>query len=150
MQYEHMHTDPNLENPTLSPQERHLSKGIAAHYYDDGDYRLKRFDPNTFTNDPDEWWDVNADQVLLEWVPNYIAMLYDLRQEPGEPMMVGCEVYWDEKLIYRQVLEPYTPVPRDSSPTVETQESEIIAVPPEGWGKPSDGEMEAAEMQRNG
>lgn len=111
MEYEHMHTDQNLENPTLSPQEQHLSKGIAAHYYDDGDYRLKRFDANTFTTDPDGWWDVNADQVLLEWVPAYVSMLTALRQEPGEPLMVGCEVYWDEVLIYRQVLEPYTPVP---------------------------------------
>lgn len=132
MHYEHMHTDPNLENPTLSPQEQRLSKGIAAHYYDDGDYRLKRFDANTFTTDPDEWYDVDARMVSVTWLPAYLEMLSNLRQEPGEPMMVGCEVYWNEELIYRMVLEPYTPVPRNER------------------GLLSAGEIEAAEMQRNG
>lgn len=119
--YEHMHTEPNLENPTLSPQEQRLSKGIAAHYYDDGDYRLKRFDPNTITTDPDEWWDVDANMVRVTWLPAYLDMLSNLRQEPGEPMMVGCEVYWNEALIFRLVLEPYTPVPLDFQPVVEEQ-----------------------------
>ena len=127
MQYEHMHTDTDLANPTLSPQEQRLSKGIAAHYYEDGDYRLKRFEANNLTTDPDEWWEVDATMVRVTWLPAYLDMLTNLRQEPGEPMMVGCEVYWDEVLIYRQVLEPYTPVPLYS-----------------------DAELEAAEMQRNG
>ena len=121
MQYEPMHTDPNLENPTLSPQEQRLSKGIAAHYYDDGDYRLKRFDPNTFTTDPDEWWDIDADRVLDEWVPNYLAMITMLKLEPGEPTIVGAEVYWDRTLIFRAVFDPYVPVPLDFQPIAEEQ-----------------------------
>ncbi len=141
MQYEQMHTNPDLSDPTLSPQEQGLSKGIAAHYYDDGDYRLKRFDPNTFTADPEEWWDIDADQVLDAWVPEYLAMLTAMKLEPGEPAIVGAEVYWDRELIFRVVFDPYTPVPREESDW-QRQERER--------GPLSDAEIEAAEMQRNG
>ncbi len=121
MQYEHMHTDPDLENPTLSPQEQRLSRGIAAHYYDDGDYRVKRFDANTFTSDPDEWWEIDTTRVLDEWVPSYLAMLTAMRLEPGEPQIAGAEIYWDEELIFRVVFDPYTTVPLDFQPVVEEQ-----------------------------
>lgn len=121
MELEHMHTDPDLANPTLSPQEQRLSKGIAAHYYEDGDYRLKRFDANMFTTDPDEWWDVDAARVMKDWMPDYLTMLSNLRNEPGEPMQVGCEIYWNGELIYRHVLVPYTPVPRGGDAPGETQ-----------------------------
>ena len=119
-QYEHMHDDPDLENPTLSTQERRLSIGIAAHYYDDGDYRLKRFDPNTLTTNPDEWEYVDSDMVRVTWLPGYLEMLTNLRNEPGEPRIVGCEVYWREQLIYREVFYPYTPVPRYTDAELET------------------------------
>ena len=97
--------------PTVSEIERKMSQGIACHFYEDGDYRFKWFTAVQFATNDDDLFDVDAFQVVKDYVPGYRDMLQMLRSEPGEPRQVGFEIYWEGRLIHQEFIEEYEPVP---------------------------------------
>jgi hypothetical protein len=100
--------------PNLSEVERRRSQGVATLHYADGDYRCRWFTPTWFTDDEDKWWDVDADQVVAEYVPAFLRALTEQRQEPGEPRHSLYEVYWGANLVWSQQVDDYEPVPLPS------------------------------------
>lgn len=100
-----------IGQPNLSEVERRRSQGVAVLYYTDGDYRCRWFTPQWFTDNEDEWWEVDAERVIDEFVPAFQAGTAKLRLEPGEPQQAGFEVYWGGELAHWERVAPYTPVP---------------------------------------
>jgi hypothetical protein len=107
-----------LGEPNLSEVERNRSAGIAVLYYTDGDYRCKWFTPTYFTDNEDEWWEVDAQQVLAEYLPVFKRALEKQRLTPGEPQHAGIEIYWSRMMVWQEVFPDYEPVLLHSEETV--------------------------------
>jgi hypothetical protein len=92
---------------------------VAVVHYTDGDYRCKWFTPTYFTDNEDEWWEVDAERVKREYVPTFNYDLGRMREEPGEPQHLLYEVYWNSELVWELFLASYDPVALPSEEEVQ-------------------------------
>lgn len=96
----------------LPEQERNMSKGVACVWYADGDHRLTWFNELYFTQDEEEWADIDAVQVQDEYVPKFLDRMGRVRKEPGEPLHDRYEVYWAGEQVFEEDAPVYQPVGR--------------------------------------